>query len=229
MGTGSFGAWLRKVPLKANSVVYLYNGEKKANQTAQFAVLDMSVGKKDLQQCADAVIRLYAEYQYATRQFNKIAFHATDGTLMDYSSWMKGYRFTLRNGRLKKQLIAVPSEGHASFEQYLEKVFSFAGTVSLNKELAPVANRQDITAGDVFIRGGSPGHAVIVMDMAINGAGEKIFLLAQSYMPAQDIHILQRPGSAITPWYSNAAAGKLLSTPEWIFSWDELKRFPNHH
>src|SRR5688572_2671600 len=88
---GSFGAWLRQIPLKKDKTVYLYNGEKKANQSAQYAVLDIPVGKKDLQQCADAVMRLYAEYQYSRAQYQQISFNATDGTTMDYSSWMKGY------------------------------------------------------------------------------------------------------------------------------------------
>ena len=56
----TFGAWLRSVPLKKNLTVYLYNGVPKRNQEAQFAVLDVSVGHEDLQQCADAVMRLRA-------------------------------------------------------------------------------------------------------------------------------------------------------------------------
>ena len=50
--------------------------------------------------------------------------------------------------------------------------------------------------GDVFIKGGSPGHAVIVVDVAIyTQTGKKVFLLAQSYMPAQQIHILVNPAT----------------------------------
>lgn len=225
VGQGSFGAWLRKVPLKAQQTVYLYNGEKKRNQTAQFAVLDISVGNKDLQQCADAVIRMYAEYLYASGQSGKIAFHATDGTLMDYNSWMRGYRFPVKNGRLHKQLVGTPCQGPGCFQQYLQTVFSYAGTLSLSKELVPVAERTGIRPGDVFIKGGAPGHAVLVMDMAANAAGQKVFLLAQSYMPAQDIHILRNPSGTHNPWYVVAQQDKFLSTPEWIFKWDELMRF----
>src|SRR4051812_6870288 len=58
MQPGSFGEWLRTIGLKKNSTVYLYNGKPKAWQGAQFAVLDIRVGDKDLQQCADAVMRL---------------------------------------------------------------------------------------------------------------------------------------------------------------------------
>src|SRR5690242_18843782 len=35
---GSFAAWLRKLPLKKDKTVYLYDGRIKPNQTAQFAV-----------------------------------------------------------------------------------------------------------------------------------------------------------------------------------------------
>ncbi|SHM94498.1 protein of unknown function (4846) [Chitinophaga sp. CF418] len=221
---GSFGAWLRGVHVKTNNTVYLYNGERKPNQSAQFAVLDVSVGKKDLQQCADAVIRLYAEYMYASQRYTRIAFHATDGTLMDYSSWMNGYRFPVKHGRLQRQLTGMACQGKDCFYQYLQTVFSYAGTLSLSKELAAVDAPADIQAGDVFIRGGSPGHAVLVMDMAVNAAGQKVFLLAQSYMPAQDIHILKNPVNSSHPWY-NVGADKLLTTPEWIFRWEELMRF----
>ena len=71
-------------------------------------------------------------------------------------------------------------------------IFAYAGTLSLSKEL-PSAAFDDMRIGDIFIQGGNPGHAVIVVDMAKHPAtGEQLFLLAQSYMPAQDIQILQK-------------------------------------
>src|SRR5689334_13565037 len=73
MPDSGFGQWLRQMPLKTDKTVYLYNGEKKQNQSAQFAVLDVSVGKNDLQQCADAVMRLRAEYLRFTNRHNMIA------------------------------------------------------------------------------------------------------------------------------------------------------------
>jgi hypothetical protein len=221
---GTFGAWLRTMPLKADSKVYLYNGQLKGNQQAQYAVLDISVGKKDLQQCADAVIRLYAEYLYASRSFGKISFNATDGTPMAYSDWMKGDRFVLKGTRLRKVRQAAPSSGEACFAQYLETVFSWAGTMSLSKELIPVRDTRKLLPGDVFIKGGAPGHAVMVMDVAENAAGQRLFLLAQSYMPAQNIHVLKNPGGA-TPWYAAGFSGKLL-TPAWVCVAYELTRFP---
>jgi hypothetical protein len=225
---GSFGAWLRKVALKTDKTVYLYNGEPKRNQEAQFAVLDIAVGKKDLQQCADAVMRLYAEYQFTNARYGQIVFSATDGSMMDYNSWMQGYRFSERNNRLVKQQSAAASSGHTCLDRYLENVFAWAGTLSLSHDLKAVTDIRAIEPGNVFIKGGSPGHAVIVADVAVNTAtGDKLFLLAQSYMPAQDIHLLVNPGypNAAAPWYS-ADIDKYLYTPEWTFTKDQLKKFP---
>jgi len=64
---GSFEDWLRNLPLKkGRPPVQLYNGRPKANQNAHAAVVDIDTGNKDLQQCADAVIRLRAEYLYSS-------------------------------------------------------------------------------------------------------------------------------------------------------------------
>jgi hypothetical protein len=100
------------------------------------------------------------------------------------------------------------------------------GSASLAKQLKPVAHFSDILPGDVLIRGGFPGHAEIVMDVAGNKKGEKIFMLAQSYMPAQDIHILVNPvKNEITPWYSINDTEDDIITPEYIFTKSALKQW----
>ena len=80
----------------------------------------------------------------------------------------------------------------------------------------------DLEIGDVFIQGGSPGHCVIVMDLAVQEeTGEKVFILAQGYMPAQDIQILKGEYEG-SPWYS-AKDLDVLRTPEWTFAVGDLK------
>ena len=70
----------------------------------------------------------------------------------------------------------------------------YAGTHSLFKELQPVPDTSLLQIGDIFIEPGFPGHAVMVADMAFHkNTGKKIFLLVQSFMPAQEIHILKNP------------------------------------
>ena len=68
-----------------------------------------------------------------------------------------------------------------------------------DKELKNVNTETDLKAGDIFIKGGSPGHCFIVVNVAINTiTHHKTFMLAQSYMPAQDIQVLKSP----SPWYN---------------------------
>lgn len=103
-------------------------------------------------------------------------------------------------------------------------VFTYCGTLSLEKETHNV-DLSSIQPGDVLVKGGCPGHAMIVADVAINKKREKVFMLAQSYMPAQDIHIVKNwVDNEFSPWYKLTSDGKLI-TPEWIFNRDQLKRW----
>ena len=198
----SFANYLPQIALKESSTVYLYNGIKKANQTAQYAVLNISVGNKDLQQCADAVMRLRAEYLYSINAYDSIIFYDNDKVK---------YAFTQPYTR-------------QHFNSYLLTVFGMCGTASLAMQLKPKANLNTIEIGDVFIKGGFPGHAVIVVQVAINANGDKIFMLAQSYIPAQDIHILNNPNNAtLSPWYAVADIHNHLYTPEYTFTNTQLK------
>jgi hypothetical protein len=55
--------------------------------------------------------------------------------------------------------------------------------------------------------------------------GEMRFLLVQSFMPAQDVHVLVNPQSADrSPWYP-LAFGDRLVTPEWVFPRESLRRW----
>jgi len=85
-----------------------------------------------------------------------------------------------------------------------------------------------IEIGDVFIQGGSPGHAIVVVDMAVNkSTNEKIFLLAQSFMPAQEFQVLDNNNGNLGPWYSDSFSD-ILYTPEWTFNKSDLMRFSNN-
>jgi hypothetical protein len=201
--SGSFTKFLRNINLKENTTVYLFNGQPKRNQSAQYALLDVSTGNKDLQQCADAVMRLRAEYQFSQKQFEQIIFYDNDKTTYTFSAPFTRERF----------------------DKYLSRVFGMCGSASLSKQLKPVGSFSQIQPGDVLIRGGFPGHAVIVMDVAVNASGKKIYLLAQSYMPAQDIHVLKNPmNTDLSPWYE-VNDENIIATPEYTFMQHELKRW----
>lgn len=207
----SFGAFLRYLPLKEKgSKVNYYTSETKSNYGIYVGVIDLPIGDKNLHQCADAVMRLRAEYLFAQKKYQEIHFNALfDGKPKYFTDFAKG------------------NFSYEKFWKYLENVFTNSNTTSLYDELIPVHSIRDVEIGDVFIEKKQPyGHAAIVVDIAVNHSGEKIFLLAQSYMPAQEIQVLDnRVDRSIAPWFRSV--NNIIETPEWIFSVNHLRRFKN--
>ena len=222
---GSFERYLQTLPLKADGTkVTLYDGEVKYRQVYA-AILDMDIGSKDLQQCADTLIRLRAEYLYSMGRYDDINFRFVSGFEAKFSKWREGYGITVSGGT-KASWYAKSSNDSSpeSFSRYLEVVYTYAGTLSLIDELKDKAI-EDLAIGDVFIIGGSPGHCAMVADAAVNpDTGEKVFLLVQGNMPAQEVQVVMGQ-KRLSPWYS-ADIVNILRTPEWQFSRDSLKTWP---
>ena len=209
----------------AGAPVLLYTGAKKWRQDVHASVLDIDTGTRDLQQCADAVMRLRAEWLWSIGARDRIAFDYTGGGRVPYSRVARGERPSESGKSWKSGGKADAS--YAGFRRYMTGVFSYAGTYSLDRELKSVPGGTMPEIGDVIIKGGFPGHAVLVADMAENKAtGERRFLLLQSYMPAQDIHVLKNPAERDgSPWYAAPISWPLV-TPEWTFPEGSLKRWP---
>jgi len=220
---GSFAAWLRGLPVRSEPTVRLFDGRVKRRQDVQVAVLDIDVGDRDLQQCADAVMRLRAEYLYSQDRESEIAFDFTSGDPARWSDWRRGLRPRVAGNEVTWTQRAATDGSYDAFRRYLTRVFAYAGSASLERQLGSVPDPRLVEPGDVFIQGGFPGHAVIVLDVAVDPRGARVFLLAQSYMPAQDIHVLKRPG-ADSPWYPARSSG-VLATPEWTFTYSDLVRW----
>lgn len=228
LAADSFGAWLRQLPLRAGrSTVHLHDGSAKPDQSLHVAVLDIDTGRADLQQCADAVMRLRAEYLFSRGRAQEVCFHAASGDALPYAAYRKGLRPPPGRGSPWTPR-AAPDASWAGFRSYLDRVFNIANSASLSRELIKVGDSRAIEPGQVFIESANArryGHAVIVLDVAENAAGERVFVIAQSYMPAQDIHVLINPGDPqLSPWYRAPANGSLAS-PEWAFPASSLKRF----
>jgi Domain of unknown function (4846) len=223
---GTFSAYLRSLPLRSDSArVHLFDGRLKYRQDVHAAIVEMSVGKKDLQQCADAVMRLRAEYLFAADRKDEISFNFTSGFSAPFSRWTKGERIRVQGNACSWVRTGKVGATHDALLDYLQVVFTYAGTASLSKELKDCSS-SPVQPGDVFIQGGHPGHAVIVVDVASDGRGQQVFLLAQSYMPAQQIHVLKNHRDpSLSPWFK-LNDGDELVTPEWTFRWDHRKRWP---
>jgi len=187
--------------------------------------LKIDIGTRDLQQCADAVIRLRAEYLYASKEYNQIHFNYTSGFNAQYSKWRLGNKIAVSGNKVNYYYKPKSNDKtYLGFKSYLTNVFNYAGTYSLNEELK-TRKPDNIAAGDVLIIGGFPGHVITVIAVSKNKKGEKAVLLAQSYMPAQSIHVLRNQHKPLKgAWFLVEDFKKNgWSTIEWTYDVKHLK------
>lgn len=182
----------------------------------------MYLGQRDLQQCADSVMRIIAEYYYASGAYEQIHFEFVNGFDCRYDKWRQGQRVKIDGNSVSWVAGGEAGDTPESFERYLTTVFAYASTLSMERDGDPV-ERWDIKAGDVFIKGGSPGHVVMIADVCVDAQGKKAFLLAQGYMPAQSFHVLKNPFRD-EPWYYEEDVVYPFVTPEYTFAEGSLKR-----
>ena len=221
---GSFGTFVRGYSMKEDKAkVLLYDGSEKGNQSSAAAVFSMKVGDRNLQQCADSIIRMYAEYFYQKKQYDHMNFHFVDGFECSYQKWLNGYRVAFHNGKTVWRKMSGEDSSYSSFEKYLNVVFAYASTISLEKE-CKVIDRKQMQIGDVFIKAGSPGHVIMVVDVCTDKKGNKAVLLAQGYMPAQEFHVITNPRHKEDPWYYEDEIGSPFQTAEYTFSDNTCRR-----
>lgn len=224
---GSFGEYLTNFPLHPpNFPVRDFNAVPIKKQNNHIAILNIDVGDKDLQQCADAWMRLYAEYLWMKKRYNDIGFEFTSGQFFAWNDFKKGIRTKETGAKVKFYNTGIQDDSYGNFRNYLNVIFRYAGTISLDRESNPVQKTNDIKTGDFIIKPGSPGHSVIIVGVAKNAAGKKLFLLAESFMPAQDIHVLRNPtNAAISPWYEIDVNAPQMVTAKYTFRPTSVKRF----
>lgn len=217
--------FIRSIPLKEDqSKVLKYDGKPISDQDNHVAVFDIDVGNRDLQQCADSVMRIYGEYYWSLGKYDKIAFHLTNGFYMEYTKWRDGYRIKVDGNDVSWVKSASYDDSYENFRKYMEMVFTYAGTLSLTAESRPIS-LDDLLPGDLLLEGGSPGHCVMVVDMATDEDGNRCYLLAQGYMPAQDFHVLTNPLHPEDPWYYKNELDFPIKTPSWIFKEGSIMRW----
>ncbi len=227
----SFAHWLKHLPLKSEGTpVKYWNGQLKSNQGVHFAVVDMDLIGNDLQQCIDAIIRLRAEYLWSAGKAEELQFsYSCSREPIPWRKWKEGWRTKIykKNGRDAFRWVKVANynDSRKNFRNYLYNIMMYAGTWSLSKDMKMISSSK-VNIGDAFVQGALPGygHAVLILDMAISSSGRKIVLLGQSYMPAQDFHVLKNPQHESSPWY-DVNFGETLVTPQWTFQPSHARRF----
>tara|TARA_R110000772_G_scaffold4254_3_gene14920 strand:+ start:1022 stop:1855 length:834 start_codon:yes stop_codon:yes gene_type:complete len=222
----AYSEWLVSHPLKESNQVLYYNGSLKENRSIYAAVFNYEIGDRDLHQCADAAIYLRASYNYSNKFYDRLEFTFTNGVTSSYTEYLLGYNYVEMNGGrdLIKKRGKSRKNNCKNFRKWLSLVWNYAGTYSIEEYDTVSVPIFDMQPGDVFVEGGFPGHAMTVVDMAEDMEnGHKIYMLAQSYMPAQEQQIVLNPLTKDV-WFSLDDMNYII-TPEYTFTPDQLRRF----
>ena len=199
---GSFENYLRNYKLKPfGSKIINYDDSEYFWQGGHVGILEVPVPKNGLQQCADALIRIRSEYLWDTNRKDEIGFNFTSGHYCSWTSYANGYRPKINGSRVSFHKTASVDHSKSNFYKYLNLIYTYSGTLSLYHELESV-KAKDLKIGDMLIKGGSPGHIVMLCDEVVNDKGETLFLLFQGNTPAQSVHLVKNlEDHTISPWY----------------------------
>lgn len=199
---GSFEDYLRHYKLKPfGSKIINYDDTEYFWQRGHIGILEVPVPKNGLQQCADALIRIRSEFLWDNNRKDEIGFNFTSGHYCSWKKYAEGYRPKINGSKVSFHKIASADSSRDNFYKYLNLIYTYSGTLSLYHELEAI-KAKDLKIGDMLIKGGSPGHIVMLCDEAINDKGEKLFLLFQGNTPAQSVHLVKNlEDSTISPWY----------------------------
>ena len=224
---GSFSEYLVHFPLLPPGFpIRDFRAIPVENQDFHIAVLKIDVGDKDLQQCADAWMRLYSEFLWSKKRSDEVGFQFTSGQYFSWNDYKNGRRTRENRKAVTFYETGLQDDSYFAFRQYLNIIFRYAGTISLNRESVSLTSNEEIKPGDFIIKPGSPGHSVIVVGSAQNSAGKRLYLLAESFMPAQDIHILKNLSNPkISPWYELDVSSSKTTTAKYTFEPTSIKRF----
>lgn len=245
----SFGAFLRSYPLKAyGTLPRLYTGEF-SPEAASPGVFAQPSPLAPAQQCADTAMMLYAEYLFAQKREDEIAFRFLSGFLCDFKTWADGYRVVVDGSdvrweyRAGKGGVKAGDRSEQNLRSYLLTVYNYANTSSLASQSAGVP-ASELRPGDFFVANAEElkaqtakvdparaeeiqyGHLILIADMAVNEKGETCFLYVQGTTPATECCVGLNPDGVSGVWFFPDADGSFVKDAygvRWLPEW--LRRF----
>jgi hypothetical protein len=223
---GSFQQYIQNYTLQPfGAKVVNYDGQDYAYQAGHVGVFTLPVPDNGLQQCADALIRLRAEYLWEQNRKDEIGFNFTSGHYCSWARYAEGFRPKINGNRVSFARTAAADASRANFYRYLNLIFMYSGTQSLYDELPEVGSISEVEVGDMLINPGSPGHVIMVADVAMDDNGRKLLIFAQGNTPAQSVHLLKNPNDlGLNPWYE-VEIGQYLEIPTYYFNEVKFVRF----
>ncbi|MEC3905501.1 DUF4846 domain-containing protein [Tamlana sp. 2201CG12-4] len=223
---GSFQDYLRNYTLKPfGARIINYDDTEYFWQYGHIGILDIPVPKNGLQQCADALIRVRSEYLWNQNRSQDIGFNFTSGHYCSWKQYAKGYRPKIKGNKVSFYKKAKADYTKENFYNYLNLIYMYSGTLSLYNELPKINQASDLKIGDMLIKGGSPGHIVMICDEVVNEKGDKLYLLFQGNTPAQSVHLVKNlENSELSPWYE-LKTNTIIPVSNYTFENSKFVRF----
>ena len=227
-----FHAWIIQQPL-SDDYVKTYDGKNVYGLNTIYKVkFDYDIGNEDLHHCADAAIYFNALHKFDNEQYHRITYHFTNGQEFGYLQYLAGYRPKVKQDG-SVVIIYTHNQrkpSYKNFRMYLDIIWRYAGTWSVDEYDTYQLKTGWAMPGDIFVKGGFPGHAITVIDVIENiDTGQRKYMFSESYMPAQDQYIVVNTAEhGIRPqldlWF-DIDPKEPLSTSRWTFQPKDLKRF----
>lgn len=225
---GSFADWLRKLSLlSAGSPVLDYRSRvfKSPVDTTVAAVISMDVSGRKLWQCMDILIVLHTEYLLRKGKRHEVSGLLPDGTLLSWKQWSHGFRSDFAGVRYSIHKKASADSTEKNFYRYLNHLFELSGTQAFY-HFYPTIDPKELQIGDFIVKKGNKGHAVMIMDLAVDQAGKLLALIGQGDTPACQFYILNYRKD--NPWFPiDITTDKLPLPIKKEMFWQGLRRFPD--
>jgi hypothetical protein len=216
---GSFGEFLRNLPLKPDGdVIYLFDGTIKPDDQFE-AVMKMEVGPRDFMRNTNFLLRLRGEYLYQAGRLEDIEFHFLSGFAFPFVRWAEGERISVSGNKVDWSApAAAPDDSPEALRGYLNTLFIYTNATSIRQDLLQAVR---VEMGYVFINGGG----AVVADIAEDESGRTALLLVRGGDPEQEGYVVRNPNDRdISPWFIIPENG-ILRTPEGELSVGDLFLF----
>lgn len=222
---GSFGDWLRHLPMQDDQATLRDYRKRAANTALQERAVAMAALQPNTNKLGAAamMVRLRAEYLWILQSGGAAAFHFDAGQRMDWTDWSRGLRASFETGTLRFVQMGQPDTSRSSYCAYLESLFQHTSVQSLLDDTRPVTDGT-IAAGDILVRSdGDEQHAVMVVDLAVDENGQIAVLLAQGGAPAVTLHLCANADGK--PWHVVYRDGQFDLGPNGVMELSSLRRW----
>ncbi|KAA3610223.1 MAG: hypothetical protein D8M58_06660 [Calditrichaeota bacterium] len=222
--SNSFAAYLRNLPAINDNVLDFKNNVRIENGDSSLAlVVPVSIKGNRLWQCMDIILLFQTDFLSRSNKVDKINFPLPDGTNLSWAEWKDGIRPEFSGDRFAKSVSSGKDSTAKNFQRYLNNIFSYSGTQTFYHHFSKVS-LDSIKPGDFIVKKGKKGHAVLIVDVAINKQNEKVVLIGQGDTPACQFYLLKNKQGS--PWFKILSNTKFPNLPiRKKMYWSGLRRF----